>query len=128
MVTEIVLKDSQNLRELKESEFESGLRPKSSKIGKYASEGYAKHKNAMNPKAGLGNVDLIYTGAFVNSLFVKPFSKGYIFDSNNSKSGNLIGKYGLDIMGLNQETFNKRQNDFYRFELIKNIKTKYKIA
>lgn len=128
MVTEIVVSDQKELRELKENEFEFGLRPSFKKIGRYQSQAYANYKSLLNPLAGKGNVDLIQTGAFVNSLFVKPFSKGYIFDSENEKKGRLIGKYGLDIMGLNQETFNKRQKDLYRFELTRTIKTKYKIA
>jgi hypothetical protein len=41
---------------------------------------------------------------------------------------NLVGKYGKDILGLNQETFEKRQADIYRYTLIYIIKKDYKIA
>lgn len=85
----------------------------------------------MNPLAGFGNVDLIYSGSFVSKLFLKSYSnnpRGYIFDSTDSKTDNLVGKYGLDILGLNQEWFNKRQSEIYRYTLVYQIIKNYKIA
>ena len=128
MVSEIVLNDNQKLKELKVNEFEFGFRPDYKKIGKYASEDYAHYKNTLNPLAGSGNVDLIVTGRFVNSFFVHRTSvrNGYIFGAKDDN--NLIGKYGKDILGLNQETFNKRQSDVYVQQLVYIIKKDYKIA
>lgn len=125
----IILSDQKNLKEEKISEFERGLRPDNKRIGGYQSGEYANEKNQMNPLAGFGNVDLIYSGSFVSKLFVKPLTKnGFIFDSSDNKTGNLIGKYGLDIMGLNKEWFYKRQSEIYRLVLQQQIKQIYKIA
>jgi len=128
-VSKIVIKDNQELKKQKENEFEFGLRPNYKKIGKYANDDYAYKKNMMNPLAGFNNVDLIFTGAFVNSLFVISKSeRRFIFDSGNDKKDNLIERYGEAIMGLNQVWFNKRQSEIYRLVLQQQIKQIYKIA
>lgn len=115
---EIIEKDRRWLKETKINEFTFGLRPNYKKIGLYASDEYAHKKYLQNPLAGEGNVDLIKTGAFVNSLFVFRKSRnGYLFDSSNTNKDNLIGKYGMDIMGLNKETFEERQKNIYRITL-----------
>lgn len=127
LVSEIVLSDQTKLKAEKINEFTKGERPDESIIGTYQDADYAFFKHAINPMAN-GNVDLMLSRSFVNKMFVKNFSNGFIFDSTDSKTGALIGKYGLDIMGLNQEWFNKRQNDIYRLTLVFTIKKKYKIA
>jgi hypothetical protein len=107
------------------------LRPDNKRIGGYQSGEYANEKNQMNPLAGFGNVDLIYSGAFVSKLFVKPFDanpNGFIFDSSDKKTGSLVVKYGQAIMGLNKVWFNKRQSEIYRLVLQQQIKQIYKIA
>lgn len=129
LVQKIILSDQKNLKEEKISEFERGLRPDNKRIGGYQSGEYANEKNQMNPLAGFGNVDLIYSGAFVSKLFVKPLTQnGFIFDSSDRKTGSLVVKYGQAIMGLNQVWFDKRQSEIYRLVLQQQIKQIYKIA
>jgi hypothetical protein len=83
----------------------------------------------MNPLAGFGNVDLILTGSFVSKLFLKSFRNGkFLFDSSDVKKNNLVSVYSGEIMGLNQDWFNIRQNDIYRLVLTEQIKRKYKIC
>ena len=120
-VQKIVERDNLNLVEQKKTEFERGLRPDGTLIGDYRSESYRIFKQSLNPLAG-GHVDLMLTKAFISSMFVKPFGKGYIFDASNNKTDKLKGQYGLDIMGLNQEWFNQRQREVYRDLLIEKIK------
>lgn len=70
-----------------------------------------------------GTVDLILTGQFTRGLFVE--SKGnrrFLFDSHDEKTPDLIGKYGLDIMGINPDTFHKLQATEHRTQLVKFIK------
>lgn len=125
----IILSDQETLKKEKINEFEKGLRPDNNRIGGYQSGEYANLKNQMNPFAGFGNVDLIYSGSFVSKLFVRPYySRAFLFNSSDSKTGNLIGKYGLDIMGINKEWFDKRQSEIYRLVLQQQIKQIYKIA
>jgi len=110
------------LRKAKINELEFGLRPDYKKIGNYRSDSYAFTKNNLNPLAGFGNVDLMLTGAFANSLFPVKSTVGYMFDASDQKKGDLIAKYGMDIMGLSQKSFNKIQKEIYAPEIIRYVK------
>ena len=132
IVTTIVLSDQERLKERKVNEFTQGERPNGEKIGEYSSSSigaeYAFFKNRINPLAGMGNVDLMLTRSFTNKMFVIQSGKGYIFNSSDNKRGNLIAKYGTDIMGLNQDWFNNRQSEIYRITLLYLIKQNYNIG
>jgi hypothetical protein len=126
IVSEIVLSDNRNLKEAKVNEWEQGLRPDGDKIGVYRSAEYAIFKDQINPRAD-GYVDLLLTRQTANTLFVQSLrNRKYLFGMKDYH--NLIGRYGLDILGLNQETFEKRQADIYRYTLIYIIKKDYRIA
>jgi len=127
-VEKIILSDQKTLKEEKINEFSHGLRPDNSKIGVYKDAEYAIFKDHINPLAN-GYVDLLLTRQFSGGLFVQRFSpRTFIFNSSDSKTGNLIGKYGIDIMGINQEWFDIRQKDVYRLVLVQQIKQIYKIG
>lgn len=124
-VTKLVLRDeTQALKRAKINEFEFGLRPNYRKIGYYQNDDYAQYKLNKGSLAGYGYVNLIDTGAFSNSMFVVRKTNSFIFDSGNSKAGDLIEKYGMDIMGLNQKTFNRIQRELYAKHIIIFIKNK----
>lgn len=119
----IILRDEgQVLKKAKLNELEFGLLPDRKKIGKYRNFDYIEYKHNLNPLAGRGNVDLILTGAFSNSLFTTGRSTRYIFESGDPKADGLIKKYGRDIMGLNQRTFNTIQQTVYKPKLVRFIK------
>ena len=125
LVDEIILSDNEKLKAQKIKEFELGLRPDGNRIGTYRDPDYAEYKLQQNPLAD-GYVDLLLTYRTARSLFVRIENKGYIFGINDVH--NLVGRYGQDILGLNQEWFNKRQEDIYKLVLVFQIKKKYKIA
>jgi len=113
-MSQIITKNPEPLKKAKRNEFEFGLLPDYTKIGEYRSDSYANRKYLKNPLAGYGQVDLINTGAFVNSLFVLPLGGNrYTFDSGNSKAGLLSTAYSKDIFGLNQRTFTKIDKQEY---------------
>lgn len=119
----IILSDT-HLKNEKIHELKRGDRPDGSEIGTYRSQSYSLFKSSLNPLAG-GYVDLILTGSFSNNLFpVRQSNNIYSFDGKDRKTGDLISKYGMDIMGLNQETFNRLQKDLYAPQLIRYIKKK----
>lgn len=123
-MTKLVLRDEgQALKKAKINEFEFGYLPSYRKIGSYKTQSYADYKNGKNPLAGYGYVDLIDTGAFSNSLFVRQSGVGYLFDSGNSNASGLSDKYGKEIFGLNQKTFNKIQIEEYWPIITKFIKS-----
>lgn len=111
-MNEIILSDKK-LKEQKINEFTKGQLPDGSLIGNYKSAEYAIDKYQMNPLAG-GHVDLILTRSFTNQLYVEKVQpRTYLFNSSDYKTNSLIGKYSIDIMGLNQEYWNNRQKEVY---------------
>jgi hypothetical protein len=122
MTKQIVISDNESLKDRKIDEFTKGERPDGKNIGIYKDAEYAFFKQSINPIAN-GYVDLMLSRSFVGKMYVRPFTKGsYLFDSTDVKTGNLVGKYGLDIMGLNQDWFEKRQKDVYTFVLVNRIR------
>jgi len=93
------------LRDLKQEEYEMGDIRSVQNTSMYKNVDYADEKHEQNPRAGYGNVDLIRTGAFINSFRLnKPNQNKYIFGATDPKKTKLVDKYG-DIMGLKQQTF-----------------------
>jgi hypothetical protein len=120
MVREIVLSDQKRLKEQKVNEWELGLRPNNNIIGEYRDPEYQEMKYFKNPRAR-GYVDLILTGQTASTLIVKPYyNKAFLFSINDQH--NLVGKYGLDILGINKDYWDNRQRDIYRYVLIQDIK------
>jgi hypothetical protein len=69
------------------------------RIGEYSDDSYAAMKRLMNPSAG-GTVDLIYTGAFSEALFIPQDENIINVDSSDEKRGLLVSWYGEDIFDL----------------------------
>ena len=119
MVKVIVLSDKDRLKEQKVNEWQKGLRPDNTIIGEYRDPDYQEMKYFRNPDAR-GYVDLILTGDTARSLLIKPYYKSAFLFSMNDKY-NLVGKYGLDILGINEEYWQKRQKDIYKYVLIQDL-------
>lgn len=95
---------------LNKEQLEAGYGADGKRIGRYRSQVYAQMKNAMNPLPGLGNVDLILTGAFSDSFQVDVNGDEIERIATDSKTDVLIDKYGDDVFGLtdnNQEFYNE---------------------
>ncbi len=119
MVEEIVLSDQKRLKEEKIKEWEQGLIIDGVEKREYRDPEYAIFKQQINPLAD-GYVDLMLSHQTARSLFVIPTQKrGFLFKMNDIH--NLEGRYGEGIRGFNQETFDKRQEDIYRYVLIQDI-------
>jgi len=125
-VEELILSSPQVKAEKKE-EFLKGLKPNGNLIGTYRSTGYAREKYALNKRAGFRNVDLFLTGRFVNQLMpYKVSERQYLFSNRLNYGNDLIQKYGSDILGLNQQSFNDIQRIYIAPELIKFVKKQLK--
>lgn len=124
MVNEELIKEEDTLRMLKEQDFLEGDIYGNGSLVNYAIEDYSKYKQNLNPLAG-GFVDLIKTGAFIDSFKLnKPKENRYLFGATDPKKSILVGKYGIDIMGLNQEVFNKFQKEIIAPRIVRKIKDK----
>ena len=126
-VHDTIMSDHRGLRERKIAEFEVGERPDGRKIGNYRDPEYAFFKMKINPRAG-GYVDLLLSRSFVNQM--NPLlrtPRHYLLNSQDEKQNKLIGQYGIDILSINQEWFEKRQKELYKFVLVQDIKKYAKI-
>lgn len=110
------------LRELKEDEYEQGDIYSDESTASYKSRWYAEYKNDLNPRAGMGVVDLINTGSFIKSFKIqKPKGNKYLFDATDKKRNKLKGKYG-DIMSLKQQTFEDFQYVFIKDPFVADLR------
>ena len=113
------MSDQKRLKEQKISEWERGLIYDGVGKREYQDAEYAIFKQQINPLAD-GYVDLMLSHETARSLFVIATEKRK-FQFNMRDRYNLIGKYTPEILGINKEYFNKRQENIYRYVLIQDI-------
>lgn len=93
-----------------------------SRVKKKGKELYRNYKNKINPKAGLGNVDLILTGDFINSFKLLPKKNDkYLFDATDDKKDELEATYG-NIFGMTDVHFQDFLKTFVADDFRKAIK------
>lgn len=76
-----------------------GFDREGNRLRKYRSAKYARVKNQMNPRPGLGNPDFYVTGAFYRNRTVTVQGGELITNLNDPKSEDLL-KRDPDIIGL----------------------------
>jgi hypothetical protein len=64
---------------------------------------YYPFKHNLNPEPGLGNVDLILTGRYANSLFIPQNDHIIDVDSDDWKRDKLVTQYGGEQFDLSTE-------------------------
>tara|TARA_R110002126_G_scaffold56099_1_gene150181 strand:+ start:1481 stop:1924 length:444 start_codon:yes stop_codon:yes gene_type:complete len=126
MVSNVILEDKEILQ-VKYEELQSGIRPDGAPIGEYSQslmgKEYAEYKNNKNPIPGLGQVDLIDTGAFAKgNKVIYIGSKFYTISSSDSKAPALIKKYGFINERINQKAWNRLQKFNYLPKVLRGIK------
>jgi len=127
LVNEEVIKEETNLKQLKRQDFEEGDIYGNGKTYTYRSQNYSNFKRNINPLAG-GKVDLILTGAFVDSMYLlKPKTGRYLFGATDNKRSKLVEAYSINIMGLNQNVFEKFQKDIIYPRFMRKLKSYAKI-
>jgi len=72
-------------------------------IGYYQFFSYASEKNKMNPKPGLGKVDLKYTGTFFNEMAIQDVKEYYQIVSFVGYLPSITRKYGMKWAGFNEK-------------------------
>jgi hypothetical protein len=74
-------------------QLESGFDRNGNRLRKYASNTYARKKQAMNSKPGLGNPDLKLTGAFHRGIVMTANGNVVLTGSSDPKGPKLEEKY-----------------------------------
>ena len=72
----------------------------------YAFDAYAEFKQAIGSKAPFGIADLILEGDFVGGFVLKVSGLEIRITSEDEKTGDLAAKYGQDIFGLMEDSYN----------------------
>lgn len=123
MTSELILKEENAVKQLKEADFLEGDIYGNGTLVRYRSKNYEIFKARKNPTAG-GAVDLIVTGQFVDAMYLlKPRGNKYRFGNTDKKRNILKEMYGDNIFGLNQAVFEKFQKEIIAPRLIRKIKT-----
>jgi len=122
MVYDEIIKEEDNLKFIKEEEYLEGDIYSNGTKTTYAWEDYASKKYAKNPRAGKGNIDLINTGSFIDSFRLnKPKQNKYLWGATDSKRNDIVEMFGQDIMGLNQESFEKFQIEIVKPRFVRKL-------
>lgn len=124
MVYDEIIKEEDNLLFIKEEEYLEGDIYSNGTKTTYAWKSYAEYKYGKNPRAGFGNVDLINTRAFIDSFKLnKPKLNKYTFGATDKKRNDIVNMFGNDIMGLNQDSFEKFQVEIIKPRFIRKLQT-----
>lgn len=122
-----VIAETQNeIADLQREQLMSGETKTSQKIKpKYRNPYYAKKKADRNPLAGYGTPDLKNTGEFHAGIFVKLVGdEAYEITSKDSKTSDLVAKYGPEIFGMNNESKTEYNTKTMQPMLVGRIKAK----
>lgn len=85
---------------LNQVQLSAGYDSEGYRLLQYRSKDYAASKHLQNPLPGIGNPDLILTGAFISSFDVKLSGYDILFNASDDKAPELLSKYGDDVLGL----------------------------
>lgn len=98
---------SPDIVERQKAQLSEGLSSVGGTFPKYRNPAYARKKNALNAKPGLGNPDLKLTGAFYRGITAVVSGGKIKINSTDSKTDSLKAKYDKDKMfGLYPEEMN----------------------
>ena len=73
-------------------------------LREYASDAYAHFKQEHGSRAPFGIADLKLTGDFHSGFVLKYTGGEFVITSTDSKTDDLVAKYGKDIFGLANES------------------------
>lgn len=120
MVYDEIIKEEDNLKFIKEEEFlEGDIYSIGERGSPYKNEDYAKYKFDKNQRAGFRIPDLINTGAFIDSFYLKkPKQNKYLWGATDKKRKEISKR----VYGLNQESFEKFQIEIIKPRFVRKLK------
>lgn len=122
VLVEVLLDKKALVIEKNLDQLDEGFDANGNNMKQYAWQDYAVEKNQMNPKPGMGNPDLKYTGAFWQG-FVLEATQGteYEIKSTDGKASDLQAKYG-EIYGMTGKSRSEFIEETYRNALANKVK------
>ena len=117
--SDVIAKNEDHLIQLNQNQlYKDSSDSEGNELQNYNSLEYSLEKSQMNPSVGFGRADLYYTGAFYRGWSLLITNTGFLFDSSDSKTSDLISKYGQNIFGIRKDnlesfTVNIFANDFF---------------
>jgi len=84
--------------------YNSSINKEGMRLELYRFEWYASMKNQKNPNPGLFHPDLYLTGAFYGGFKMTVTESTFNITSSDSKTFELVKKYGDDIFGLTDQS------------------------
>lgn len=112
---DIIRRGEQAIVDMNKGQLMAGVNSDGSGLGQYASKSYAEMKRTLNPR---GVVDLKLTGSFHDNFFVAVELPLTIW-SYDSKTDDLVKKYGRNIFGLTEENKRAFAAGYVKNELLK---------
>lgn len=101
---EVIRENSDAIVAINQGQLSMGQKKDGRKVGWYRSEQYAQFKNSMNPLPPFRVPDLRLTGAFYGGMKLDISGDKFNITSTDSKTPELVEKYGEDIFGLSEES------------------------
>ena len=92
------------IEDMQRFQMQQGLDSDGDVIGYLRSSIYARAKKNKGGIAPVGHVDLKDTGAFQSKIKARIVHGAVLLDSSDSKTDDLVEKYGEDIFGFNEES------------------------
>lgn len=89
----------------------AGLNAEGGQLGLYRSEPYARFKKAIGSRSPFGVVDLKLSGDFHSGVFAQRRGDTITIFSRDSKTGDLVAKYGENTFGLTEQSRKGVAND-----------------
>ena len=95
-----IIENQEEILDLNVAQLKEGRDSLGEFLDEYASEDYARFKQAIGSKAPFGKPDLILEGDFTEGFILKYQGDAFFFDSTDEKRNHLVDKYGIQIFGL----------------------------
>jgi len=99
-----IVENQEEILDLNVAQLKEGRDSFGNFLEEYASDDYARFKQALGSQAPFGKPDLILEGDFTEGFILRYKGDEFFFDSTDEKRNHLVDKYGVQIFGLSFES------------------------
>lgn len=95
-----IIENQEEILDLNVAQLKQGRDSFGEFLDEYASDDYARFKQAIGSQAPFGKPDLILEGDFTEGFVLEYRGDSFFFNSTDEKRNHLVDKYGEQIFGL----------------------------